>query len=93
MEGKFEVLEKENGLYDVNVLHPNSTGIKNCTSAAVRFVFLYHCRVALPTIILCVREKKKYQNMMNIYSAIPQRTQAVGKKLTYFVSVLFYSSL
>lgn len=58
VEGKFEVLEKKNGLYDVNVLHPYSTGIKNCTSAAVRFVFLYHCRVALPTIILCVREKK-----------------------------------
>lgn len=31
VEGKFEVLENENGLYDVNVIHPNSTGIKNCT--------------------------------------------------------------
>lgn len=82
VEGKFEVLEKENGLYDVNVLHPYSTGIKNCISAAVRFVFLYHCRVALPTIILCVREKKT-QNMMNIYSAIPQRTRS-GEKVNLF---------
>lgn len=91
VEGKFEVLEKENGLYDVNVLHPYSTGIKNCTSAAVRFVFLYHCRVALPTIILCVREKKLRIWWIFILQSLKEH--AMGRRLTYFVSVLFYSSL
>lgn len=91
VEGKFEVLEKENWLYDVNVLHPYSTGIKNCTSAAVRFVFLYHCRVALPTIILCVREKKLRIWWIFILQSLKEHT--MGRRLTYFVSVLFYSSL
>lgn len=99
---KFEEWREENGLYDVGVLHPNTTGIENCTSATALFVFLFflflsHCRVVIHHFVCacaCVCEKTQNAAILNIYFSIPQRTHTEGEKklLSYFGSVLFYSS-
>lgn len=36
-----KVFGEVNGCYDVNVRHPYSTGIKNCTSATVLCIFFF----------------------------------------------------
>lgn len=77
---------KRNGLYDVNVSHPNSTGIKNCTSTTV-LVILFFLNFP-PTVIF----SSQHRPFKYLFLNPSNNTSDGGGKLTYFGSVLFYFS-
>lgn len=91
--------EEENGCYDVNVRHPNSTGIKNCTSTTVLCILFYFFLPPFSPFsrYLYVKEKEektkqKNTGLLNIYFTNPLKNTRNGEmKLTYFSPVLFYS--
>lgn len=77
--GQVWSVAKRNGLYDVNVSHPNSTGIKNCTSTTVLFILFYFI-FSFPLSFSALNIA-----LLNIYFSIPQTTQVTGgKKVNLF---------